>query len=215
MCRMIGFSFKDERPVDEFFVHLQRMAKNGKHAPHNHGWGIYALNGEDVVYHRSEKAAFDDTFPSVKLKVGIIHARKASENLPVTILQIHPFIDGCGKAFCHNGTIKDIPFHFIESDTYSYFSKLRQFSSYEELRERIAHIAKNYSYTSMNFLMINRDELIVYCGYSTNEDYYTLWYSNDEGFVVCSEPMNGDYFPMANQTIFVVRYGEIVKTLTV
>ncbi|MEJ5229441.1 MAG: hypothetical protein WHT65_05520 [Pseudothermotoga sp.] len=211
---MIGFSFKDEKPVERFFTHLQYMAKNGKFSPHDHGWGIYGLKDGHVVYHRSEKPVFDDSFPFVKLKTGIIHARKASEHLPVSVLQIHPFIDDSGKAFCHNGTVYDIPFDFIESDTYSYFLAIKKFSSYEELREKIADVAKNYRYTSMNFLMINKGDLIVYCGYSTNPDYYTLWYKNREGFVVCSEPMGDDYLPMENKTIFVVRDGEIINRLS-
>ncbi|HBT25093.1 MAG TPA: hypothetical protein DEA58_00155 [Pseudothermotoga sp.] len=215
VCRMIGFSFKSERSIDDFFAHLQNMAKNGKFAPHDHGWGIYALNGENVVYHRSQRPIFDDTFPSLKLNAGIIHARKASEHLPVSILQVHPFIDNCGKAFCHNGTIYDIPFHFIESDTYSYFFKIRQFNSYEELLEKIAYVAQNFKHTGMNFLMMNKNDLLVYCGYNTNADYYTLWYNDKNGFVVCSEPMNNDYVPMENKTMFVVKDGRIVRKLSI
>ncbi len=215
VCRMIGFSFEKEQNVDVFFKHLQLMAQSGKGAPHNHGWGVYALKDGEVIYYRSPKPVYEEDLPSFSAQAGIFHARKASDHLPVTFLQLHPFIDNQGKAFCHNGTIYDIPFHFIESDTYSYFLKVRQFNSYEELLEKIKYVAQNYRHTGMNFLMMNKNDLVVYCGYSTNQDYYTLWYTDKNGFVVCSEPMSDDWIAMENRTVLVVRSGKIIKKLKV
>lgn len=213
MCRMIGFSFRAEQNVDEFFKHLQLMAQSGKGAPHNHGWGVYAIKNGAVIYYRSPKPAYEEEITPFSAKVGIFHARKASEHLPITFLQLHPFIDNKGKAFCHNGTIYDIEYSSIDSDTYSYFVKVKDFTTYEDLACKIAEIACKYEHTGMNFLMVNNGELIVYCGYSENKDYYTLWYNDTNGFIVSSEPMNQGFKPMDNRTIFVVRDGNIEKTL--
>ncbi len=210
---MIGFSFEKERSVDVFFEHLQLMAQSGKGAPHNHGWGVYALKDSAVVYYRSPKPVYEEQIVTFSAKVGIFHARKASEHLPITFLQLHPFIDNRGKAFCHNGTIYDINYSSIDSDTYSYFVKVKDFSTYEDLALKVAKVAEEYRHTGMNFLMINDDELIVYCGYSDNKDYYTLWYNDKDGFVVSSEPMNESFKPMDNRTIFVVKKAKIEKTL--
>uniref|UniRef100_A0A832I6J2 Glutamine amidotransferase type-2 domain-containing protein n=1 Tax=Pseudothermotoga hypogea TaxID=57487 RepID=A0A832I6J2_9THEM len=215
MCRMVGFCFETNQEINGFFEHLQRMAKMGKNAPHNHGWGIYALFDDAVIYYRSPKSVYEEELIPLKARVGILHARKASEHLPVSFMQLHPFIDNHGKAFCHNGTIYDIPFVSIESDTFSYFVKIKDFSSYEELAERIRNVAEGYRHTGMNFLMVNDDELIVYCGYSQNEDYYTLWYDDGWGFVVASEPMNDNFKPMENRTMLVVKDGRIEKVLRV
>ncbi|MGB9789241.1 MAG: class II glutamine amidotransferase [Thermotoga caldifontis] len=215
MCRMVGFSFKTNRQMDVLFRHLQHMAQFGKNAPHGHGWGIYALKDEAVIYHRSLKPAYEDEIVPLKASVGILHARKASEHLPVSFLQLHPFIDNRAKAFCHNGTIYDIPFVSIESDTFAYFMKIKDFLTYDELVQKVRSVADRYKHTGMNFLMVNDRELIVYCGYSENEDYYTLWYSDEDGFVVASEPLNETFKPMGNRTMFVVKDGVIEKILKV
>lgn len=215
MCRMIGFSFEEERSVNVFFKHLQLMAQSGKGAPHNHGWGIYALKDGAVIYYRSPKPAYEDEIVPFFAKVGIFHARKASEHLPITFLQLHPFIDNKGKAFCHNGTIYNINYSSIDSDTYYYFMKVKDFSTYEDLALKIVKVAEEYRHTGMNFLMVNNDELVVYCGYSENREYYTLWYEDKDGFVVSSEPMNEGFKPMDNRTIFVVRKGKIDRILKI
>lgn len=212
---MIGFSFKDERGIDAFFKHLQFMAQKGKNAPHNHGWGIYALRDGVVIYHRSPRPVYEESLMPLKVKIGILHARKASEHLPVTFLQLHPFIDNRGKAFCHNGTIYDIPNVSIESDTLAYFMAIKDFSSHEELARKIADVAARYRHTGMNFLMVNDDELIVYCGYSGNEDYYTLWYRDEDGFIASSEPMDESFKPIDNRTLIAVKDGRMQKILKV
>ncbi|WP_171816320.1 class II glutamine amidotransferase [Thermotoga profunda] len=209
VCRMIGFSFETEQDVGVFFKHLQSMAQNGKSAPHNHGWGVYAIKDNAVIYYRSPRPAYEEEMTSFPAKIGIFHARKASEHLPITFLQLHPFIDNRGKAFCHNGTIYDIEYSSIDSDTYSYFLKIKDFSNYEDLTNKIGEIAQNYRHTGMNFLMINNDELVVYCGYSGNKDYYTLWYRDTNGFVVSSEPMDQRFKPIDNKTLLVVKDGKI------
>ncbi|MFN3284638.1 MAG: class II glutamine amidotransferase, partial [Pseudothermotoga sp.] len=79
--------------MDAFFKHLQLMAQNGKGSPHNHGWGVYALKGGAVIYYRSSKPAYEEEIVPFSAEVGIFHARKASEHLPITFLQLHPFID--------------------------------------------------------------------------------------------------------------------------
>ncbi len=212
---MVGFCFETNQEINDLFEHLQRMAKTGKNAPHNHGWGIYALMDEAVIYYRSPKPVYEDELIPLKSRVGILHARKASEHLPVSFIQLHPFIGNHGKAFCHNGTIYDVPFVSIESDTFFYFMKIKDFSSHDELAERIRKVAQSYKHTGMNFLMINEDELIVYCGYSQNEDYYTLWYNDENGFVIASEPMGDDFKPMENRMMFVVRDGRVRKVIKV
>lgn len=210
---MIGFSFETARDVNPFFRHLQWMAQRGKNAPHNHGWGIYALEGDALIYHRSPKPVYEESLPFIKAKIGIIHARKASEHLPVTFLQLHPFIDNKGKAFCHNGTIYDIPTLTIESDTFAYFMKIKDFSTHEDLARKITEVARSFKHTGMNFFMVNNDELIVYCGYSDNKDYYTLWYYDVDGFIVSSESMHEGFKPIDNRTLIVVKDGKIRKVV--
>ncbi|HOJ89146.1 MAG TPA: class II glutamine amidotransferase [Pseudothermotoga sp.] len=215
MCRMIGFSFDKQTVVTVLFEHLQHMAQRGKGAPHNHGWGLYALKDDAVVYYRSPRPAYEETIVPFSAQVGIMHARKASEHLPVTFLQLHPFIDNKGKAFCHNGTIFDIPQFSIESDTYSYFVRIKDYQDYQQLSENVKTVTHSYRHTGMNFLMVDGERLIVYCGYSENADYYTLWYDDSNGFVVCSEPMSHSFKPMENRSLFVIENGKLITTLKI
>jgi len=86
VCRMVGFCFETNQEINGFFEHLQRMAKMGKNAPHNHGWGIYALFDDAVIYYRSPKSVYEEELIPLKARVGILHARKASEHLPVSFI---------------------------------------------------------------------------------------------------------------------------------
>ncbi len=185
------------------------MAVSGINSPHNHGWGMYSLDEDVVVYYKSEKPVFEDKLADLNCSIGIMHARKSSEGLSTTFLQLHPFIDNRGKAFCHNGTIYDLIPAKI-SDTYSYFNLVKGFQTYENLAAILSKLANSFRFTSLNFLMVHGDKLVVYCRYSQLPDYYTLWYGDEEGFVVASEPMNEKFKPLENQTLLVVHKGSII-----
>ncbi len=214
MCRMIGFSFNSQADVSDLFRQIKTMAKHGKHSPHQDGWGLYLLCQEGVIYYRTATGVQDKQIPHLEAFAGLMHVRKASEGLPITFLQAQPFIDNNGKAFCHNGTIHDLPLCSIKSDSYSLFRKIRNFQSHAELLD-ILRTLDEYNYTSLNFLLMDSTNLIAYCAYRKNPSYYTLWYSTTKGIVVSSEPLNADFQPMENHSLLIAREGELIEHFTI
>ena len=129
----------------------------------------------------------------------MIHARKASDNLEKTFLQLHPYFIN-NTFFCHNGTIyMDKINNIFGTDSFEYFKALYGFSDINDLKERIKLFISKNNYSGINFLMIKNNELYVFCGYTRTKDYFTLWYTeNDIGFIVASEKINDSFMPFEN-----------------
>ncbi|QTA37487.1 hypothetical protein JYK00_07050 [Thermosipho ferrireducens] len=209
MCRMLGFSFKDKQNVNDLFKNLQDMAQFGIKSPHPHGAGIFAVNGNEILYHKWEKPIFDLKICLPEFEIGIMHARKASPNFPITYLQLHPFIDEKGKAFCHNGTIYTANRQNIfKSDSFDYFVSIKDFETIKELIQNIQKFRAGHKYTGINFLMTFDKKLFAYCDYKEDPVYYTMWFS--EKGVVSSEKLNDFFIPMKKGELIIFERGKIV-----
>lgn len=237
MCRMAGFSSKNGIKIFqlmELISSVKHMAQFGLEAPHKDGWGIAAFSDIDKILYKSVRPIYEDDYifcPHItsiptsisnqNYKIGIIHARLASEGLPKTTLQLHPFYIN-GKYFSHNGTIKSaLRKNIYDSDTFEYFENISSFNSLIELAELVDAYGKKNDYSGMNFLMIDEIKNVLYvcCFYkpsAKNEKYYTLYYHclNDT-FIVYSEKINADLLPMSNGEIFKVANGQIVDRIII
>lgn len=222
MCRMAGFSSKNDFGISQILDFTKRMARYGLESPHEDGWGIVALNRKEKIIYKSIVPIYED--PKIDLfgmglySLGIVHARLASSGIPKTGLQLHPFhIDG--RYFAHNGTVKTARrLNIYDSDTYEYFEFISRFRNVYELAENIGKYAQNNKYSGLNFLMIDEVEMALYicCLYSDQNlsSYYTLHYHNDEeNFVVFSEPLDNSYVPMKNGELLKVIDGKIIEQI--
>jgi len=215
LCRMIGFSYPESRDIGDLVDHLKHMAEKGMKAPHSHGWGIYVTDGENVFYYKTMTPVYEDVDVHLEMSLGILHARKASDNVPVTPLQLQPFISPDGVIFCHNGTIKTSErANVFSSDSYDYFLNVREFADLDDLVNRLRSFLRVNRYSGANFLMLKSSKLYVFCAHESRHDYYTLWYNTDDGFVVTSEPRDtGGYTPMENGELLVVERGKVIARI--
>ncbi len=214
MCRMIGFSFRQDKNTNWLFKSLQDMAANGIHSPHTDGWGEYLMNSSrEILYHKSVNKVFNDTSPDFDALLGIMHARKASPGLDVSILQLHPYMIN-GDIFAHNGTIRKVnienPF---KTDSFELFKRIRNFNFFEQLERNVKNFIMNSDdFTAINFLMIKGEDLYVLQLFNEEEEYYTMWYSkNADGFVTASEKINEDFIPFENGDLMKINRGEILR----
>ena len=122
MCRLLGI-YGQVDFWQEIVLEFRRQADVGKIPPvggtqpgHKDGWGMAGSNKDrtamvpiirqlgsasDSVRYRQAVTSIDEA-PDVFLG----HLRKASEDIPITLANAHPFFHD-GWAFIHNGTVYD------------------------------------------------------------------------------------------------------------
>ena len=228
MCRLLGIYGKIDF-WQEIVMEFRNQAENGKIPPvegtapgHKHGWGMAGSNGDNtamVPVARQLGSALESSLykESVDLWQGVPdiflgHLRKASENIAVTLANVHPFFHN-GWAFIHNGTVYNagtLPRHSSltltsdESDTEFLFHYLLTALMTSAKNKRIAETlaeavtSMKSDYTSINSMLSNGKKLYVIRGYKRWNDYYTLFsYSLPAGFIICSERIVSDHLDPA------------------
>jgi predicted glutamine amidotransferase len=130
--------------------------------------------------------------------------RKASDDIPVTLANAHPFFHD-GWAFIHNGTVygaKSLPRDASltptsdESDTEYLFHYLLSAILATPLNKNLGQTlatavsSLTTNYTSVNSMLSNGEDLYIISRYKTWEDYYTLsGYVLPAGVIISSEPI--------------------------
>ena len=202
MCRMLGFVSPKKVSAEEFYPYVNKMAKEGKHAPHGDGFGVCAVDNEKIYVYKEINPIWERKrdFANIRGYVGIIHARKASW-MKSTILCTHPFVR---KFYCfaHNGKIEDFK---EKCDSWEFFKLI--------LREGMNGLKSIKKATSLTFLL-TRGKSLTATRYSLkNEDYYTLYEGRLGHAVVISSEDLGGFREIENFTSVTYRIenGEIIR----
>lgn len=235
MCRMGGFSLRNPdrgEAVRYVFEQVQRMAKDGEGAPHPDGWGyrVYTLDREtdswvvceghfaDPIYEDSLELTTDGE----GFVAGVVHARHASEGMPVDAAFTHP-LSCCEleRALAHNGTIYDVDLRRFPTDTLYLCNYLctnfPRGGSATELAELVTTLASEHKFSGLNFILLDGWDrsMFVCCLFSPeyrSPTYFVLHYKvGSTGFFVFSEPPDGSFHPMGNGQILKVKEGRIVE----
>lgn len=224
MCRLLGIYGQ----VDfwkELSMEFRLLADTGRIPPERHqtsghkdGWGITMSNSEKSAMtsvmrqlgSASNSSCYREAFDSIETQPHVVlcHLRKASDNIPITLSNAHPFY--CREwALIHNGTVFDaeflprdprLPITSDRSDTeyllYYLITKINDKNTGKSRLKIIADAVRaiNVDYTSTNCLLSNGNELFVIRNYRKWDDYYTLYYyALPAGVIVCSEPLESGY----------------------
>lgn len=217
MCRMGGFSLRSPKQIGWVIEYVSKMASEGKSAPHGDGFGYVLLSDHSFLYGKFFVPIYESKINLTETyKLGIVHARKASEGVPLGLRQVHPFCTG-EKFFAHNGTVysakRQNPY---ESDTFDYFESIKDFKNFSELLENVRRFIRLNSYSGLNFLLLDGEHgaLYVCCLFNKErtDDYFVLHYKeSEEGFYVFSERYDESFRPMVNGELFKVVDGKIVE----
>ena len=220
MCRLLGIYGRIDF-WQEIVMEFRKLAEFGGLPPvegigpgHKDGWGMARSNGDKTVMvpvFRQLGSALEsaqyrqalnswDGVPDIFLG----HLRKASEDIPVTLANAHPFFHD-GWAFIHNGTVygaESLPrdasliLTSDESDTEFLFHYLLTALMTNPVNKGISETlagavsSLEADYTSVNSMLSNGAELFVISAHKVWEDYYTLYYYNlPTGVIICSEPI--------------------------
>jgi len=221
MCRLLGI-YGHIDFWQEIVLGFRRQAEFGIIPPvedmkpgHKDGWGmarsskdkpamvpiIRRLGSALESVHYQEAVTSMDEVPDIFLG----HLRKASDDIPVTLGNAHPFFHD-GWAFIHNGTVygaeslsRDVSLipTSDESDTEYLFHYLLTAIMTHPTNKKICEIlaravsSLKVDYTAVNSMLSNGEDLYVISEYKTWQDYYTLHcYSLPTGVIISSEPVD-------------------------
>ncbi|MBM3690286.1 MAG: hypothetical protein FJW80_11680 [Actinobacteria bacterium] len=215
MCRLL--SWRSPHPVcPEEVLGADQDSLSNLSRVHCDGWGIATAEPPDDLYiERGPVAAHTDPvfardMRSRAARAGMVHLRRATDDLAVHLGNTHPFEapSSLGPvAFVHNGMLpgstellSDIDADLVDSfrgdtDSERYFgifiSELRRengdiAAAMQRTAERLSGIA----YTSLNAMILTPNTLAVACLFKpenrpsdADDDYFDLTWSEDRGTI--------------------------------
>ena len=220
MCRLLGI-YGQVDFWQEIVLEFRKQAEFGNIWPdgsmepgHKDGWGMAGSNKEktamipiarrlgsalESVRYQSAVTSIDEA-PNIFLG----HLRKASDDIPITLANAHPFFHN-GWAFIHNGSVYEaeclprdaslIPTSDESDSEYLFHYLLTAIMNHPEnkrISEALALAVSSLTvdYTAINSMLSNGKDLYVVSGCKKWEDYYTLHcYSLPAGIIISSQPI--------------------------
>jgi predicted glutamine amidotransferase len=220
MCRLLGI-YGQTDIWREIAVAFSQQAESGHIPPeetqkpgHKDGWGIAMTNrGKTAMTPvirqlgaAHEASSYREAIYAMSATPAILlcHLRKASDIIPITLANVHPFIHN-GWAIIHNGTVfhaeslpRDPGFKATSdgSDTEHFFhyllTKLENPPPGQTMARTLANAVAsiNTDYSAVNCIVSNGRELYAIRQYRKWEDYYTLYtYSLPGSLIISSQPV--------------------------
>jgi predicted glutamine amidotransferase len=220
MCRLLGI-YGQTDIWREIAVAFGQQAQSGhippgdNHEPgHKDGWGIAMTNQDKTAMipvirqlgsaHGSSSYREAIYATPATPDVLLCHLRKASDIIPITLANVHPFIHN-GWAIIHNGTVfnaeslpRDPGFNATSdgSDTEHLFhyllTKIETSPPGQSVARAIANAVAsiNVDYSGLNCILSNGRELYAIRQYRKWQDYYTLYtYTLPGSLVISSQPV--------------------------
>jgi predicted glutamine amidotransferase len=227
MCRLVGWV--SARPMslrdalgDDGVQHVLRLSHQ-----HADGWGMAWWDGPDLRVQTSHlpahsSAAYATATDRTRSSAGMVHLRWATPGLPVAPENTHPFVVG-DWAFGHNGAVRPADGLFdlmdpegrkrLRGTTDSerllqvLLDRVTRHGLADGLRQTVADVCDELTPTSLNSLLLGRENLTALCSHGAPElgeaavvdgppedqpGYFDLrWLRRDDVVVVSSEPLGG------------------------
>ena len=235
MCRLLGIYGK-VKDWHDIVLSFSKQAETG-HVPeleknkpgHKDGWGMAISNDRQTAMvplirqlgSACESPGYREALQALpgQPAVFLCHLRKASDTVPITLSNAHPFFHN-GWTFIHNGTIfkaaslprdKDFVLTSDDSDSEHLFQYLLTEINNRRRNQSISRAiadaisAMSLDYTAINFMLSNGRELYTVRRFKKHEDHYTLYYYEmPEGIILCSEPVESAWLENSDLTMLPV-----------
>lgn len=221
MCRLLGI-YGNIHFWKEIFLEFQNQAEDGIVPPnlppgHKDGWGITSSNLEKTAMipierqlgSANQSPLYTERVDSFENQPHTVlgHLRKASPQIPISLPNVHPFFLE-EWAFIHNGTVynaetlprdSSLLLTSDNSDSEFYFqfliTQLKQRGEYTKSVDTIVSALESISvsFTSLNCIFGNGEEMFVVRWCEQLPKYYTLYYYElEEGIIIASEPIRSN-----------------------
>jgi len=220
MCRLLGIYGQTDIWRD-IALAFSQQAEFGHIPPgenqkpgHKDGWGITITNQDQTAMipvirqlgSAHESSYYRDAITAISATPEIVlcHLRKASDIIPITLANAHPFIHN-GWAIIHNGTVfnaeslqRDPGFKTTSdgSDTEHFFHYLLTKIANTPPGNMAPAIAKavatiDTDYSALNCILSNGRELYAIRQFRKWDDYYTLYtYTLPGSIAISSQPLD-------------------------
>jgi len=223
MCRLLGIYGQTDN-WREVVMAFRQQAESGKLPPvdkltpgHKDGWGMTISNREQTAMvpltrqlgSANDSPCYQQAVYALPEPPGVFlcHLRKASDTIPITRSNAHPFFHN-GWAFIHNGTVYRAPslprdpalvFTSEDSDTEHLFHYLltkiqdrpHDKTITSAIKEAVSSITCDY--TALNLILSNGKAVYALRCFTQYEDYYTLYYHRlPAGVIISSEPIESE-----------------------
>lgn len=182
MCRLLGYAATTETTFGSEIGPLQCATFQGMSRLHADGWGTAwrtaegDLLAEKDVHPAAESPRLTTDLAEVPARARIVHLRLATEGMPVSVENAHPFVKN-DIAFAHNGSIvptewmreKLGPAYLDSDDTRTdstlYFALVRQeiergYEPFDAVERVVRGLREEYPIASLNALILTDHELI-------------------------------------------------------
>jgi predicted glutamine amidotransferase len=220
MCRLLGI-YGQSDIWREIALAFSEQAESGAIPPgedqkpgHKDGWGITMTNRDHTAMipvirqlgSARKGSCYRDAIFAASEPPGILlcHLRKASDIIPITLANAHPFIHN-GWAIIHNGTVFDaeslprdprLMTTSDGSDTEHFFHYLLTRMQNTPSAGMAGTIARAFAavetdYSALNCLLSNGRDLFAIRHYRKWEEYYTLYtYTLPGSIIISSQPVD-------------------------
>ena len=244
VCRLVGWV--SETPTTLLEVLGEDGLADLTALSHQHcdGWGMAWWSGGELHAQSSHLPAhatpeYAAAVRDVRTDAGLLHLRWATPGIPVAPANTHPFVVG-GWAFGHNGAVRPADgllelmtpdeIAGLRGDTDSerlmhvLLARVRRHGLAEGLRRTVSDVCAGLTPSSLNALLLGRDELTAVCAHGAPSEgdppvvggppedqpgYFDLRYRQSPGLVaVASEPLGTQAWQrLDNGSALIVRRG--------
>lgn len=198
MCRML-LTIGKSTDLSPYLDFLYEMSNNGKHSPHNDGYGYALYRNEEVVVKKTINPIGEEH--NISGTALIAHSRKLTSSKK-TIINTQPFVSA-DISFAHNGNIKGLRSRG-KSDSYGFYQMIKKGFS-----DGITN-AREKNFDSLNFLITDGKYAAAYREARKDMGYFSLFYKLEDGrFTVSTEEMEGKWYEIENKKLVVFRSGRV------
>ncbi len=202
MCRFVAVISKQNTDLNPYLDFLKIQAKEGKRAPHGDGFGFWILSDDGEHYYRTTAPAWKYHGSIPKGRIAFFHARKKGRNgAPISILNVHPFLYD-GKVFMHNGSLKidKHPRALGGTDTESFFLNLADVG----LEKGLEKIRKMENFTSLNLVMWDGENTIIFRAARKRENYFTIYMKKENDKIIVSTEGDDSWIKLKNGEMIII-----------
>jgi predicted glutamine amidotransferase len=246
MCRLLGaMSATPSYPLATLLgEELEPFAALSSH--HCDGWGIaYWNEHDDLVTAKApevarDSPAFHAAIDAARTDAAVLHLRKASENMPNTAANTHPFVAG-SVSLAHNGylsprsavdaLLEDVAGRPCEGDTDSerffglVLAEMRHSGPVDALARAAERITAVADVHSLNSLLLTHEAMYAFTWYDEDvlrrekqdiDSYILRFRPSREDVIVASsgwEQASPRWEVLANGTILAVSRGDLRTTV--
>jgi len=216
MCRFLMIQADSQFKPTDFLTDFAERCKESAEWQGD-GWGVCWLNSEcEWQSYKSLKPIWEDPdkFSEIpKSRTFLVHARSSSFEAHKGRIEFNqPFTSG-RLAFVFNGLIKGVNGLQVEGQIGSQkiFNLICNFYEEEKNVESAIETVKNLimakskEITALNIGICNQERLYALCFFSSQEDYYTLFYKNSSIKIISSVQLsNCGLLPLKKDQLIVL-----------